>query len=49
MTTALNAWMNGELVGTWTADRATHAFTYAASWITSPKVRSLSLSLPRRA
>ncbi len=46
MTTALNAWMNGELVGTWTADRATHAFTYAASWITSPKARSLSLSLP---
>lgn len=46
MTTALNAWMNGELVGTWTVDRATHAFTYAASWIASPKVRSLSLSLP---
>lgn len=46
MTTALNAWMNGELVGTWTVDRATHAFTYDASWITSPKVRSLSLSLP---
>lgn len=46
MTTALNAWMNGELVGTWTVDRATHAFTYAASWITSPKLRSLSLSLP---
>jgi serine/threonine-protein kinase HipA len=46
VTTALNAWMNGELVGTWTVDRATHAFTYAASWIASPKVRSLSLSLP---
>jgi serine/threonine-protein kinase HipA len=46
VTTALNAWMNGELVGTWTVDRATHAFTYAASWIGSPKVRSLSLSLP---
>ena len=46
MTTALNAWMNGEFVGTWTVDRATHAFTYAASWLDSPKVRSLSLSLP---
>lgn len=46
MTTALNAWMNGELVGTWTVERNTHAFTYAASWIASPKVRSLSLSLP---
>jgi serine/threonine-protein kinase HipA len=46
VTTALAAWMNGELVGTWTVDRATHAFTYADSWIASPKVRSLSLSLP---
>lgn len=46
MTTALNAWMNGELVGTWAVDRHTHAFEYAASWIASPKVRSLSLSLP---
>ena len=46
MTTALNAWMNGELVGTWTIDRSTHAFVYAPSWIVSPKVRSLSLSLP---
>jgi serine/threonine-protein kinase HipA len=46
VTTALNAWMNGELVGTWTVDRASHTFTYAASWIASPKVRSLSLSLP---
>ena len=46
MTTALNAWMNGELVGTWTVERSTHAFTYATSWIASPKARSLSLSLP---
>lgn len=46
MTTALNAWMNGELVGTWTVERNTHAFAYAASWIVSPKARSLSLSLP---
>ena len=46
MTTALNAWMNGELVGTWTVERSTHAFTYTTSWIASPKARSLSLSLP---
>ncbi len=38
--------MNGELVGTWTVDRATHAFVYAASWLASAKVRSLSQSLP---
>ncbi len=46
MSTALNAWMNGELVGTWTVDRATHSFLYDVSWLKSPKVRSLSLSLP---
>ena len=46
MTTALHAWMNGEPVGTWTVDRATHSFVYDASWLRSPKVRSLSLSLP---
>ena len=44
--TALNAWMNSELVGTWTVDRNTHSFVYAASWLASPKMRSLSLSLP---
>jgi serine/threonine-protein kinase HipA len=38
--------MNGELVGTWTVDRATHAFVYDASWLKSPKVRSLSQSVP---
>ncbi len=38
--------MNGELVGTWSVDRGTHAFVYAASWLDSPKMRSLSLSLP---
>ena len=43
---ALNAWMNGEWVGTWSVGRATHSFVYAASWLKSPKVRSLSLSLP---
>lgn len=46
MSTALNAWMNGEFVGTWVVDRATHAFIYDKSWTKSPKVRSLSLSLP---
>ena len=44
--TALNAWMNSELVGTWTVDRNTHSFVYAANWLASPKMRSLSLSLP---
>ncbi len=46
MSTTLNAWMNGEQVGAWTVDRATHSFLYDASWLKSPKVRSLSLSLP---
>ena len=46
MTTALNAWMNGELVGTWTVDRGMHSFVYDTSWLKSPKVRSLSQSLP---
>lgn len=43
---ALNAWMNGELVGTWRVDRHAHTFSYAASWLASPHRRSLSLSLP---
>ena len=46
MTSALHVWMNGELVGAWSVDRATHSFVYDASWLHSPKVRSLSLSLP---
>lgn len=46
MSAALHAWMNGELVGTWFVDRATHSFVYDTSWLKSPKVRSLSLSLP---
>lgn len=46
VSTALNAWMNGEFVGTWSVDRATHSFLYAPPWLKSPKVRSLSLSLP---
>ena len=46
MSGALGAWMNGEFVGTWSVDRATHSFLYDPSWLKSPKVRSLSLSLP---
>lgn len=42
----LSAWMNGELVGTWSVDRASHTFSYAPSWLESPYRRSLSLSLP---
>ena len=38
--------MNGELVGTWTVDRATHSFGYDASGLKSLQVRSLSQSLP---
>lgn len=43
---ALNAWMNGEWVGTWHAHRGTHSFTYAPTWPESEKSRPLSLSLP---
>lgn len=43
---ALNAWMNGERVGTWQITRGTHSFTYAPSWLESGKSRPLSLSLP---
>lgn len=46
VTQALNAWMNGELVGTWTVDRGSHAFRYAPSWLASAHRRSLSLSIP---
>lgn len=46
VSTALHAWMNGERVGTWSVGRATHSFVYDASWLKSPKARSLSLSLP---
>jgi serine/threonine-protein kinase HipA len=37
--------MNCELVGSWTVDRATHSFVDDASWLSSPKVRSLSLPI----
>lgn len=43
---ALNAWMNGEWVGTWQVTRGTHSFAYAPSWLESGKSRPLSLSLP---
>jgi serine/threonine-protein kinase HipA len=46
VTQALQAWMNGERVGTWLVDRNSHAFRYDASWLESPRRRSLSLSLP---
>jgi serine/threonine-protein kinase HipA len=46
VTRALEAWMNGEHVGTWLVDRSAHSFRYAPSWPLSPRRRSLSLSLP---
>ena len=46
MTQALDAWMNGERVGTWFADRGAHAFRYDPAWLESPRRRSLSLSIP---
>ncbi len=43
----LNVWMNGELVGEWTASRSgTPVLRYAESWAASPRARALSLSLP---
>lgn len=41
---SLDVYMNGELTGTWTLDRE-HRFTYAESWWTSSRARSLSLSV----
>ena len=46
MSAALGVWMNGELVGHWKVERGNSTLTYASSWLASPKVRSLSLSLP---
>lgn len=44
---ALDVWMNGELVGVWYASRSgTPLFGYDADWLTSPRARPLSLSLP---
>lgn len=46
---ALNAWMNGELVGQWRIDsRAEHEFRYAESWFAAEAVRPVSLSMPLR-
>ena len=46
VTQSLAVWMNGERVGTWLVDRDSHSFRYEASWLESPRCRSLSLSLP---
>ncbi len=43
---ALEAWMNGQWVGTWRVERGLHSFEYAPAWIESEKARPLSLSLP---
>jgi len=43
----LDVWMNGEQVGTWFWTRTgTPGFRYAESWLRSPHMRPLSLSLP---
>lgn len=40
-------WMNGERVGSWHRSRTgAHRFVYEESWLTSARVRPLSLSLP---
>lgn len=47
MSTELNVWMNGELVGVWSRTRTGgHRLTYEQTWLHSPRRRSLSLSLP---
>ena len=47
MDKTFDVWMNGELVGRWTQEpRKGHLFKYAESWLVSPSVRPLSLSLP---
>lgn len=44
---ALDVWMNGERVGTWSvAPREGHAFAYAEEWLNSPRRRPITLSLP---
>lgn len=40
-------WMNGERIGSWQRGRTgAHRFTYEPSWLRSPRVRPLSLSMP---
>ncbi len=46
MSSTLDIWMNGELVGHWTVERGSSRLSYARAWLESDKVRSLSLSLP---
>jgi serine/threonine-protein kinase HipA len=46
VSSTLAIWMNGERVGTWSVDRASHRLTYERTWLDSPRRRSLSLSLP---
>jgi len=47
VSTELNVWMNGELVGVWSRTRTGgHRLTYEETWLHSPRRRSLSLSLP---
>jgi serine/threonine-protein kinase HipA len=44
---ALDVWMNGERVGVWYTSRSgTPLFRYETEWLTSPRARPLSLSLP---
>lgn len=46
-TRRLNIWMNGEQVGQWTiAANGRNTFSYTATWLDSPAVRPLSLSMP---
>lgn len=45
----LSVWMNGERVGEWRRSAAGgQEFAYAESWLASPAVRPISLSLPLR-
>ncbi|MFZ1731385.1 MAG: type II toxin-antitoxin system HipA family toxin [Bacteroidota bacterium] len=47
LSSTLNVWMNGELVGTWQiGSTGQHEFTYAQSWLEHPAARPISLSLP---
>ena len=46
-TQALDVWMNGERVGTWSVSpRSPNTFAYAAEWLVNPRRRPISLSLP---
>jgi serine/threonine-protein kinase HipA len=42
---ALAVWMNGERVGDWRLSRGAQEFLYAETWLSSPAVRPISLSL----